>query len=162
LGLGLLVTEEAILPPESEVAEPKRTAAVDHDWVERVGCIALADAGAADPRHSHAHREVVRNSVSENRRGTFDSFEVVDTFVAGNGGSRERLIAERLQPNVLKHHPGCDLTLVERACGNGEDWAGFAGIPATTGVVRKRRACECGGGEGESRSEPWAVLKHWV
>ena len=102
------------------------------------GLVAAPSAGTADPRHSHAHREVVRSAVRENCGGAFDSFEIVYAFIAGNRGARKRLTTKRAEPDVFKHYPDRGLILVERAGANGEDWAGSAGIPATTGVMRKR------------------------
>ena len=102
------------------------------------GSVAAPSAGTADPRHSYAHREVLRSAVRENCGGAFDRFEIVYAFIAGNRGARNRLTTERAEPDVFKHYPDRGLILAERAGANGEDWAGSAGIPATTGVMRKR------------------------
>src|SRR5262249_19845322 len=127
-GLGLFVKEKPVLPKKRHIAEPRGAAAIDDDRVERIGGVAFTNSSATDPWYPHAYREVMGHAVGNYGGDTFDRFQIMHTFVAGNGGARERLIAQGPKADVFEHHADGGLSLIEGARRNGENWSGSARV----------------------------------
>ena len=119
-----LIVQEAILAQHGHIAETRRVAAVTHcGGIGRIFLHAFENAGAADPRQAHRHRQVVGDAISKRKRSTFDRLQSMDV-VTDIG--EQSWIAQLLQPEIVDEQGKGELALIEGTSANRENAAGTA------------------------------------